>query len=103
MASTRRSEPEGDGHVDHSPHYTQPRWLEGKATTADLAARTAQMWLTNPVNKMQLPEVMMFADKCASCCRESGRDKHPCFYPGLVLRTCVATFALKPIFLLIFN
>ena len=38
----------------HAPHYTQPKWVEGRATTAELAARTAQMWLTNPVNKMQL-------------------------------------------------
>jgi hypothetical protein len=50
----------------HAPHYTQPKWVEGRATTAELAARTAQMWLTNPVNKMQLPELLMFADKDGS-------------------------------------
>lgn len=48
---------------NHARHYTQPSWIEGRATTEELAARTAQMWLTNPVNKMQLPEVLMFADR----------------------------------------
>ena len=48
--------------MSHSQHYTQPAFLEGRATTQELAARTAQAWLTNPVNRMQLPQVMMFAD-----------------------------------------
>ena len=42
--------------------YAQPAYLEGKASTDELAKRAAAMWLSNPANKMALPHNNKAAD-----------------------------------------
>ena len=40
----------------------QPPFVEGATSTPDLAARAAQMWLSNPLNKFSLPSVNKTVD-----------------------------------------
>ena len=42
--------------------FLQPAFLEGSTSTEDAAARTAQMWLSNPLNRFSLPSVNKAAD-----------------------------------------
>ena len=40
----------------------QPPFVEGATNTPDMAARAAQMWLSNPLNKFSLPSVNKTVD-----------------------------------------
>ena len=42
--------------------YVPPAFMEGKASTEEIAKRAASMWLSNPANKMQLPQNVALAD-----------------------------------------